>query len=440
MPLFANIAQLNPNYWLEKLAKPHELYLSAAQICQHNAQMLANEPSLLDLNQVPNALSKSSVLVKINQSSQRSQNTLYTENGEALDENTWHALSDNCALDHLAQNITPRYGLIVTRANIRRFPSNQPVYTGKEEHDIDRFQESALFPGDAVILLHPSRDQLWWYIGSQHYYGWVAKEAIAIGSRKQILDYIQRTPTRIITGSVVHTVYTPQLPEISCLPLDMGVRIPLYTDWPLDKPVNGQRAAASWVLQLPLHHTDGSLRFTPALLPYSADSCDDYLPLTPENIIRQAFKFLGERYGWGHRFHARDCSGLVCEIYRSMGILLPRNSGDQAKNTVLDTVNLPQPHNHSERLTALQQLEIGDLVYIPGHVMLVIGHDQNLTWVIHDTAQSGYLNTEGNFIQIPVNGVVVTPLEYLYLDKNTSYIEKIISIKRLNKYIANNSQ
>src|SRR3546814_16455484 len=65
---------------------------------------------------------------------------------------------------------------------------------------------------------------------------------------------------------------------------------------------------------------DGSLRIVPALLPRTADVSADYLPLTHANLIRQAFKFLGERYGWGHSYGTRDCSGFVSEVYRSFGL------------------------------------------------------------------------------------------------------------------------
>jgi len=430
-----HVAQWQADYWLAKLPQPHKRYLFTDAIREHNTRMLANESSLLDLNQIPVSLPKAVVLNRLMKACQRPDKPFYAENGEKLNKNTWHELIDNCALDNLPEIIEPRYGLAVMRADLRRFPSSAPVYSSLAEHDIDRFQESALFPGDAVIVLHQSRDQARYYVGSQHYFAWVPKEAIALGSREQVLSYAQRHPARVITGSVVHTAYTPQCPALSQLQLDMGLRIPLCTDWPLDQPVNGQLAAASWILEMPQRHHDGSLKFSPVLLPYSVDSCADYLPLTSANIIHQAFKFLGERYGWGHRFNARDCSGLICEIYRSFNIVLPRNSGDQAHNSLLDTVNLPPPNEHNARLAALQALQVGDLVYIPGHVMLVIGHDQGLTWVIHDTATSGYINAAGQFMRALVNGVVITPLERLYLDLNTSYVDRIVSIKRVNKHI-----
>src|SRR3546814_6380766 len=72
------------------------------------------------------------------------------------------------------------------------------------------------------------------------------------------------------------------------------------------------------------------------LLQKNADSASDYLPLTRANIIRQGFRFLGERYGWGHGYNGRDCSGFVSEVYRSMGVQLPRNTSDQSVSPALD--------------------------------------------------------------------------------------------------------
>jgi hypothetical protein len=88
------------------------------------------------------------------------------------------------------------------------------------------------------------------------------------------------------------------------------------------------------------------------LLPANSDSSDDYLPLTRANLIRQAFKFLGERYGWGHSYDARDCSGFVSEVYRSMGVQLPRNTRDQAVSPGLDARRFDEGDDRAERLAA----------------------------------------------------------------------------------------
>ncbi|MBE8952518.1 MAG: C40 family peptidase, partial [Quinella sp. 1Q7] len=55
------------------------------------------------------------------------------------------------------------------------------------------------------------------------------------------------------------------------------------------------------------------------------------LPCTENNLIRQAFRFLGEGYGWGGLEDGVDCSAFVQDVYRSVGIELPRDADRQAK-------------------------------------------------------------------------------------------------------------
>jgi len=425
----AGSSYATPEHWISRLSAPDVLYLSAEAIAGQNARMLALEPSMTDLSSLASTLLGDEVVENIRALSQRPVRRLYTQDGIELASTVLDALAAGLALDAVPEVVTPRFGLVVSRADLRTFPTAQRVFSDVAQHDIDRFQESALFPGDAVAVLHESRDGMWWFVASQRYHAWVLKQHIALGTREDVLGFSQRIPARVITGSVVETVYTPDAPAVSKLALDMGARLPLRANWPPERPVNGQLAHAAWVLDMPVREDDGTLRFAPALLPFVADSSPDVLPLSAANLIRQAFKFLGERYGWGHSFGARDCSGLVSEIYRSLGILLPRNTGTQAASQALDSLRLPD--EREGRLAVLQTLRVGDLVYIPGHVMMVIGHDAGMTFVIHDVAMTGYTNASGQFVSAPLNGVAVTPLEPLQLSPNTFYIDHITTIQRL---------
>jgi cell wall-associated NlpC family hydrolase len=156
-------------------------------------------------------------------------------------------------------------------------------------------------------------------------------------------------------------------------------------------------------VDLPTRDTGGALRVVPALIPRAADTHDGPLPATRANVLRQAFKFLGERYGWGHDFDGRDCSGFVCEVYRSLGILLPRNTRDQAVCPALATTPVAPDWPRSRRLEAIHALLPGDLVYTRRHVMIVVGRDDDGPWVIHDTH-------EGRTAGANANGVVLQPL------------------------------
>src|SRR5690606_1841484 len=148
------------------------------------------------------------------------------------------------------------------------------TFSAKGETDIDRFQESALFPGDPVVVAHASRDGRWLFVVSPRYAAWVEATAIATGSRDAVLGYAQREPYRVITGAKPRTVFTREEPRLSELQLDMGTRVPLARLAP-DQPVNGQHPYSAWTLELPVRNADGSLAFAPALLPRIEDSRAD---------------------------------------------------------------------------------------------------------------------------------------------------------------------
>jgi hypothetical protein len=179
---------------------------------------------------------------------------------------------------------------------------------------------------------------------------------------------------------------------------------------------------------------DGSLHFAPALLQRNADVAMDYLPLTRANLLHQSFKFLGERYGWGSSYNARDCSGFVSEVYRSFGVQLPRNTRDHAVSPALNRIEFTADDDHEKRLAVLRELQVGDLVYIPGHVMMVIGQDGGGPYVIHDTTGITYRDAEGVLTRVHLNGVSVTPLLPLLDGKeHVSRVDRIYSIQRIRK-------
>ena len=317
------------------------------------------------------------------------------------------------------------------RADLRTFPTLLRVFNSADDRDIDRFQESALFPGTPVVIAHESRDGNWWFIVSPLYAAWVEKRFIAEGAADEVFAYARKTPYLVVTGATAKTVFTPTRPEVSELQLDMGVRVPLLADWPQASPVNGQHPYTAHVIELPERAPDGSLRFTPALLPRVADASSDYLPLTRANLLRQGFKFLGERYGWGHSYNARDCSGFVSEVYRSFGVKLPRNSRDQATTPALNRITFTAADDHERRLAVLRGLEVGDLIYIPGHVMMVIGHEKGMPYVIHDTTGISYRDGAGEVTRVVLNGVSVTPLTPLLFARKQPMVDSITSILRV---------
>lgn len=423
---------LTPGFWIARQQDPDRIILSPAEIAAGNARVLHEDPSMHDLRALPATLAKAQVAGWIEALSKRPHHPLYDVDGKPVPAATLDKLVDALALDAIPASQPTRYGLVVHRAALRTFPTDLRVFGHRGDTDIDRFQETAEFPGTPVAIVHASRDGQWLFVLSPRYAAWVRREFVAAGSAAEVFGYVDRKPYRVIAAASVRTVYTPQRPEVSQLQLDMGTRVPLAADWPADRPVNGQTAYAAHVLELPYRQADGTLAFTPALLQKNADSVSDYLPLTPANLIRQAFKFLGERYGWGHAYDGRDCSGFVSDVYRSMGVDLPRNTSQQAVSPALQHRAFTAADDHAARMAAVRQLQVGDLVYIPGHVMMVLGWYQDQPWVIHDTGGISYRDG-GKMRRVKLNAVSVTPLLPLLFDGGDSYVDRMTSIVHIHR-------
>jgi hypothetical protein len=96
----------------------------------------------------------------------------------------------------------------------------------------------------------------------------------------------------------------------------------------------------------------------------------------------------------------------------------------------LNRIELTEADSHERRVEVLRTLEIGDLIYIPGHVMMVIGHENGMPYVIHDTTGITYRNGEA-LKRVTLNGVSVTPLAPLLVGGGQPMIDTIYSIQRI---------
>jgi cell wall-associated NlpC family hydrolase len=423
--------QLSPEFWIAREPNATRVVLDSSAIAAQNARLMSVDPTVHDLEKIPSTLSAAEIRSWIEKLSQYPDEPRFDDAGHPLQRADFDVLMNNVALESLPEILHTRHGLVVKRADLRTFPSSLRAYSSADDRDIDRFQESALFPGTPVVIVHESRDGEWWFIVSPVYAAWVEKRFIAAGAADEIFAYTRKSPYLVVTGATVKTVFTPAQPEVSELQLDMGVRVPVRADWPQAQAVNGQHPYTAHVIELPVRAADGSLRFMPALLPRTADTSADYLPLNRANLLRQGFKFLGERYGWGHSYNARDCSGFVSDVYRSFGVQLPRNTRDQAVTKAINRITFTDADGHEQRLAVLRNLKVGDLVYIPGHVMMVIGHENGMPYVIHDTTGISYRDATGKVTRVTLNGVSVTPLTPLLFARQDSFVDHITSILRV---------
>jgi hypothetical protein len=147
-------------------------------------------------------------------------------------------------------------------------------------------------------------------------------------------------------------------------------------------PGRNKNPNACYVIRIPRREDNGDLSFWKGYIRADEDVHQGFLPYTQENVARQAFKMLNHPYGWGDRFDGRDCSRFIMDLFRTFGILMPRNSKEQA--LVGTDLGLVKGMTIKEKQKILNQaIPLATTLRCPGHIMLYLGEDKGKYYVIH---------------------------------------------------------
>jgi hypothetical protein len=300
---------------------------------------------------------------------------------------------------HFVARETPLW-CVPTRAGLYTSPAN-----GVVDRDFDRNRCASLHPGEHVRALRRSADGAWTYVDAGHSVGWIdgADEALEPGL----------TPDRLRARLT-------------------GARVWLSAD------AHGLRHGSSFPLVR--RDPDGT---TTILVPDPAGPIERTLlaeapvslepwPLTRRRLFEQAFALLGQPYGWGGREGQRDCSRYLLDLFALFDVRLARNSGVQAQLGTR-SVDLSPLDEAGKRAAIRAAAESGVvLLYMPGHIMLYLGHDSDGSrgGVEHDygiSALSEYLEPcpGGPDTVYRLDRVAVTTLELGRGTERRAFIERI---------------
>jgi len=423
---------LTAEFWIGQMSGGDEPVLTAEEIKAFNRHAKEVDPYLADLTKYPESITGEDAERLVRLISTPPDAVYHYRDGSVIEPSDYERYNANLALDRLPERVDVRFALVLERANMRSWPTADRAYRppGDPRYDpnLDRFQENGLFPGDALAVLHESADGLWCFARSYNYAAWVPRQHLVFGDRDIILGYRQRPEFLVVIGSRSHAIRGDGRDPVE---LDMGVRLPLMDrESEFVKTLKGRRETHHAVC-LPARDATGALVFEGALIRKDDQVQPGFLPYTRANVLRQAFKFLGEHYGWGHSENARDCTGLVTEIFKTMGIQLPRNSWQQGQSAVGHTLRFESGAPEAEKITAVLAADPGDLLYSKGHVMIYLGSLEGEPYVIHDTASAGLVDENGAYNEGEYSGVSVTPLLSLNNAPDTSYLDEMYAIKQI---------
>lgn len=397
-----NYAKLiTPDYWTAQNKNGDNLILDAQGVAEFNARVRAASPTVPDLLQYPATISGDNLKTRV-MNYQILEDDLYLH-GNKVSENYKDILRKQTNVGAIPETVNVRYAVTVRRSALRNLPTGEGLFYYAADRDFDALQETALDPAEPLIVLHQSENNFFYYVQSVNYSGWISTYNIAFTDKKTWQEYASPDKFLVVTGSNL-SLKTGSEQVI----YQQGARLPL-TD--ID--------AATYTVTAPIRKKDGSLSQMDLLVPKTAAVNVGYLPYTANNIIRAAFKFHNMPYGWGGLKNSVDCSSLIFNAYRTVGIILPRNADEQEITAGSKTTFTDQ--NASQLNSVITQLTPGAGLYMDGHALIYIGQINGLPYAIHSL---GSYFTQGQRRQ--AMKVVVSDLT-LQRSSGNSFLEELIT-------------
>jgi len=293
-----------------------------------------------------------------------------------------------------------RYGVVTETADLRSFPT---AVTCTDDGIVcgslcfDDFQQSTLWLGEGVLVLHESRDGEWYFVRAENYAGWVRASQIGLCTREEMSAY-----TRSPEFSVV---LEQKFTDVA----GKGMRLMMGTRF-------ARRGSSDKVL-VPVRRPDGSLGIVETSV--DVEMSDGYLPYTTAGVLRQAFKLLGTPYSWGNAGGYNDCSGTLLSVYYCFGIHLPRNSSSMRK---MARGNLGNDVDW-------KKVQPGSPIILPGHAMMYLGCVNGEPYILHAVnaifhkdASSGRTRREQCSITL------VSSTSDIYRKSGTSFLDSFVNV------------
>ena len=418
---------LQADYWINKIPDPDRVILDTAAIDEFNREIIKKVPNCVyNLINYPDSLTREQLTKLIDYPLPTNPSYI---GAEVVSDAYWQQLEQQMNIKGIPENNPVQYGLSVKRGNLKYLPTVDVIGDEPNDPAFDLFQNSSILPAEPVIILHHSLDGQWYFVQMYNCRGWLPAADIAVCDRNIWMDYQQEQDFLMINANRIKLDSDPLLPEFSEMEFTMGTKLPLVKSVDLPDSIRSRRLYGNYVVKLPARNLSGQLEFVMVPIPISNDVTVGYLPYTRANIIRQAFKMQGNRYGWGGMLNGRDCSSLVMELNRCFGFKLARNTDEQVISAG-KTISF-DGRSTAEREKLLQRLSPGATLFFPGHEMLYLGEDSGRYYVFSALGSYGLLQPGQTKLEtVRVRTVVINELN-ITRASGVRWIEALTAAKLL---------
>lgn len=399
----SNRLMKSPGYWISRHPCPDKVILTSDEIDTFNRHIQNDLHLTRDIPGFPDRIAGEEVESQLkNELQSLRTKKLYTADDHEVSRQFFDDAQGDMNFPGIGKEVEVRFGLITQLTDQRVLPSETLLCAKRGDVNFDELQNSALDIGTPVAVLHQSADSRWSYVHDPLTPGWVKTDAIAFCTRQQLAEYVDTKDFAVVIVPKADLFLSPSLCDFHEY-ARMSVHLPLAST-----PSIGETSA----VLIPTKKANGTYEPKIAFVK-NRDIHKGYLPYTPRNAMTQAFAMLNQPYGWGGMYGEQDCSRFIEQVFKTMGVQLPRNTGQQEQvGKAIGDFN--RETRDDDKLDILDSQAIGGITILKfikeNHVMLYLGCVDGRFYGIHDTASVNAFAGFGR-TPIPSNRVMISDIQ-----------------------------
>lgn len=412
---------LHPEYWISRLPEPDKILKTPEEMKVFNQDIYSMVRDTMDVFKFSDTRSGKPVRdqIKLEYNAVKGRGLLDVSNNKVPLSVFENEIKPVASYDQVPDKIKIKWGAAIRATSVRALPTDIKMLEKPDDIEFDMLQFTLIKLWTPVTVLHQSPKGDWYYVQAPYTRGWVkAKDIALFPSKLELKKDVKSSSFLVVLGESISVFQKPSFDSVLQRP-SMGTILPLVS-----------KSAGAYVVKLPRRGKGGKVFFEKGYISRKADAATRFPAYTQANIIRQAFKLLGARYGWGGMYNGRDCSGFTHDVFLSLGLAMPRSSMGQAY--VGTQLGHFEYKNHAaEKAAVLDQAVPGiTLLRMPHHQMLYLGKVNGQYFVIHCTWAERISMTSDEKNRI--NQVVVSDLNLNGKSHLGSLFDRIIAMSEIN--------
>lgn len=423
LPFFDNTPRImkTSGYWISKLDNPDKIILSKKEIKEFNERIFKTKVNINNLKDYPETIKTADFLKTLNtRFLMITDKQYFNAKFEELPLSYFQNICDKIDVSESSETLHVKFAVTVRYSDIRIMPSEDKIFSSKSSFDIDRLQEESLDFGTPLAVICQTKDKQWSYVAAPVEEGWIKTANIAFTDRKTLSKWINAKKTAVIINTKAD-VYLDESMKNYFEYVRMGSRFPLL------KKIGKTKICVS----IPASDAQGNLYLKQGYI--SSDNINKgFLEYSQRNILIQAFKHLNSPYSWGGYNGEQDCSSFIGQIFNCFGIVLPETSFQKIKCGTLTADFSDDISSDEKNKIIFENAAAGlSLVYLPGHIMLYIGNNDNKPYAIHAINGLSAYNQDNEKTMTDINKIIISDLDIGNNVSGNSLIDRTVKVNLL---------